>query len=122
MTLAQRLPHTLWINPTAWRVLVHSDGKGEQERERQRDRVAGNGCNQMAAGPVRLRYGHIATAYRPDIKRVLRGLVDRTLCCYSFGPESKLLLLLLCGQCKSEQRLVERFLIPLTFDGRPADT
>lgn len=94
MTLAQRLSLTVWINPTAWRVLVHSDGKGEQERKRQRDRVAGNGCNQMAAGPVCLRYGHIATAYRPDIKTVCEGwltgpsvvteLALRANCCCCF--------------------------------------
>lgn len=52
----------------------------------------------------------------------LRGWVDRTLCSYSIGPKSKLLLLLpLCGQHEGEQRLVQRFFIPLTFEARLTD-
>lgn len=68
-----------WINPTRCPVikqpgvfLHHSDGRGDQERERQRGRVAENGCNQMAAGPVCLRYDLSSAAYRPDIKQFVR--------------------------------------------------
>lgn len=116
-----------WINPTrrpvikqpgAFRCALMGGGRG-REGERQRGGEAEKGRNQMAVGLC-------LPAIRPRLTDLILnssgGLADRTFCCYSVGPGSKLPPLHLCGQREGERWLVERFFIPVTFEERPTDT